>query len=59
MGGGGRPPSLIERMLEQREDMIWLRIARGENPNATKPGDCGCSAINGAPIAVPASSDNN
>ena len=58
MGGGGRPPSLIERMLEQREDMIWLRIARGEDPNSTKPGDCGCSAINGAPIAVPVASES-
>ena len=47
-GGRGRPPSLLERMIDEREDAIWLRIARGLDPIATQPGDCGCSVINDA-----------
>jgi imidazolonepropionase-like amidohydrolase len=49
-GRGGRPPNLLERMLEAREDAIWLRIARGQDPFPTKQGECGC----GAESAVPA-----
>ena len=45
-GGRGRPPSLLERMVEAREDFIWLRIARGLEPIPTRQGDCGCSAVN-------------
>ena len=33
---------LLERMLEDREDFIWLRLARGQDPFPTKQGDCGC-----------------
>jgi imidazolonepropionase-like amidohydrolase len=39
---GGRAPTLLERMLEDREDFIWLRLARGQDPFPTKQGDCGC-----------------
>jgi hypothetical protein len=53
-GGRGRPPTLLERMLETREDTIWLRIARGQDPIPSKQGDCGCSAIGGEVVAVPA-----
>jgi hypothetical protein len=41
-------------MLESREDTIWLRIARGQDPFPTKQGDCGCGAIGDATGAVPA-----
>jgi hypothetical protein len=41
-GGRGRAPTLLERMLEDREDFIWLRLARGQDPFPTKQGDCGC-----------------
>jgi hypothetical protein len=51
---GGRAPTLLERMLESREDTIWLRIARGQDPFPTKQGDCGCGAIGDATGAVPA-----
>ena len=54
-GGRGRPPSLLERMIDEREDAIWLRIARGLDPIATQPGDCGCSVINDA---VPTADSN-
>ncbi|MFM1804406.1 MAG: hypothetical protein RL136_1285 [Planctomycetota bacterium] len=50
-GGRGRPTSLMERMLEDRENTIWLRIARGLEPIPTKQGDCGCGAI-GQPVPV-------
>jgi hypothetical protein len=58
-GGGrgrrGRPGSLLERMLENREDTIWLRIARGLEPIPTKQGDCGCGPLQtGLGQAVPA-----
>jgi len=53
-GGRGRPPTLLERMLEAREDAIWLRIARGQDPIPSKQGDCGCSTIGGEVVAVPA-----
>jgi len=52
-GGRGRPPNLLERMIEAREDYIWLRIARGLDPIPSKQGDCGCSAVN-AQQAMPA-----
>ena len=41
-GRRGRPPTLMERMLEDRENQIWLRIARGLEPIPSKQGDCGC-----------------
>ncbi len=47
-GGRGRPPSLLERLLDEREDAIWLRIARGLDPIPSVQGDCGCSALNDA-----------
>ncbi|MEY3021795.1 MAG: hypothetical protein RIS86_993 [Planctomycetota bacterium] len=39
---GRGAPTLLERMLESREDAIWLAIARGLDPFAVKPGVCGC-----------------
>jgi len=53
-GGRGRPPTLLERMLEQREDAIWLRIARGQDPIPTKQGDCGCGAVANEALVLPA-----
>jgi hypothetical protein len=44
-GGRGRAPTLLERMLEDREETIWLRIARGQDPIPTKQGDCGCGIL--------------
>ena len=44
-GGRGRAPTLLERMLEDRENTIWLRIARGLDPIPTKQGDCGCGVL--------------
>ncbi|MEY4116917.1 MAG: hypothetical protein RLZZ116_245 [Planctomycetota bacterium] len=55
-GGRGRPPTLLERMIEAREDYIWLRIARGLDPIPSKQGDCGCGAVN-AQQAMPAESE--
>ncbi|MFM7053038.1 MAG: amidohydrolase family protein [Planctomycetota bacterium] len=52
---GGRAPTLLERMLEAREDYIWLRIARGQDPFPTKQGDCGCGVIGSGDTAMPAS----
>ncbi len=53
-GGGGRrgrgAPTLIERMLESREDTVWLRIARGMDPLPKNPGDCGCGETSGIPV---------
>ena len=54
---GGRAPTLLERMLETREDTIWLRIARGQDPFPKKPGDCGCGATGDAQGAVPTEFD--
>jgi hypothetical protein len=51
-GGRGRP-TLLERMLEDREDTIWLRIARGLPPIPTAQGDCGCSVVNDQNAIVP------
>ena len=39
---GRGAPTLLERMLENREDAIWLAIARGLDPFVGKPGVCGC-----------------
>ncbi|MFM1822576.1 MAG: hypothetical protein RI967_842 [Planctomycetota bacterium] len=39
---GRGAPTLLERMLEDREDAIWIAIARGLDPFAGKPGVCGC-----------------
>ena len=59
-GGRGRPPSLIERMLDEREDFIWLRIARGLDPIPTKQGDCGCDAVNAQNnLVVPVAAGSN
>jgi hypothetical protein len=44
-GRRGRPGSLLEQLLENREDTIWLRIARGLDPIPRKQGDCGCGAV--------------
>jgi hypothetical protein len=44
-GRRGRPGSLLEQLLENREDTIWLRIARGLDPIPTKQGDCGCGPL--------------
>ena len=44
-GRRGRPGSLLEQLLENREDTIWLRIARGLEPIPTKQGDCGCGPL--------------
>lgn len=52
-GGRGRPPSLLERMLDEREDAIWLRIARGLEPIPTKQGDCGCAVVDQQNAIVP------
>ena len=53
-GGGGRrgrgAPTLMERMLESREDTIWLRIARGMEPLPKNPGDCGCGETDAVPV---------
>ncbi|MCE2880853.1 MAG: hypothetical protein LW636_00645, partial [Planctomycetaceae bacterium] len=51
---GGRAPTLLERMLDAREDYIWLRIARGQDPFPTKQGDCGCGVIGSGETAMPA-----
>jgi len=53
-GRGGRPPSLLERMLENREDTIWLRLARGQDPFPKKQGDCGCGPSADQPVPVAA-----
>ena len=39
-----RPPTLIARMLEDRERFLLERVARGEDPTAIEAGDCGCAA---------------
>ena len=54
-GGRGRAPTLLERMLEDRENTIWLRIARGLDPIPTKQGDCGCGVLSNpaTPDSVP------
>jgi imidazolonepropionase-like amidohydrolase len=52
-GGRGRP-TLLSRMLEEREDTIWLRIARGLPPIPTIQGDCGCGVVNDQNAIVPA-----
>ena len=45
-------PGLLDRMLEEREDEIWLRLARGQDPFATRQGDCGCGdLVMGLPAA--------
>ena len=56
-GRGGRPPTLMERMLDDREDAIWLRIARGQDPFPRRPGDCGCDES--SPAIVPTTIDTN
>jgi len=54
-GRRGRPPTLMERMLEDRENQIWLRIARGLEPIPSKQGDCGCGELQqGLGQAMPA-----
>ena len=53
-GRGGRPPNLLERMLDAREDAIWLRIARGQDPFPTKQGECGCGADSAVPAGLEA-----
>ncbi|MEY3142575.1 MAG: hypothetical protein RLY21_1068 [Planctomycetota bacterium] len=54
-GRRGRPGSLLEQLLENREDTIWLRIARGLDPIPSKQGDCGCGPLQrGLGEAVPA-----
>jgi hypothetical protein len=54
-GRRGRPPTLMERMLEDRENQIWLRIARGLDPIPSKQGDCGCGELQqGLGQAMPA-----
>jgi N-acetylglucosamine-6-phosphate deacetylase len=53
-GRGGRPPSLLERMLENREDTIWLRLARGQDPFPKQQGDCGCGPSADQPVPVAA-----
>jgi hypothetical protein len=40
----------MERMLDSREDTIWLRIARGMEPLPKNPGDCGCSETDAVPV---------
>ena len=47
--------TLLERMLEDRENTIWLRIARGLDPIPTKQGDCGCGVLSNpaTPDSVP------
>ncbi len=47
-------PGLLERMLEDRENEIWLRLARGQDPFATRQGDCGCGDMM---FGTPASED--
>jgi N-acetylglucosamine-6-phosphate deacetylase len=45
-------PSLLDRMLEEREETIWLRLARGQDPFATRQGECGCGdLVMGLPAA--------
>jgi imidazolonepropionase-like amidohydrolase len=44
-GRRGRPNSLMDRMLEDRENTIWLRIARGLEPIPSRQGDCGCGPL--------------
>ncbi len=56
-GGRGRAPTLLERMLEDREDTIWLRLARGQDPFPTKQGDCGCGP-SADPLAPTSDSTN-
>ncbi len=54
--GRGRPTTLLESMLEAREDSLWLRIARGQDPFAIKSGECGCGVDL---LAVPVAATTN
>jgi N-acetylglucosamine-6-phosphate deacetylase len=56
-GGRGRAPTLLERMLETREDTIWLNLARGRDPFPKKQGDCGCGP-SADPLAPAAATDD-
>ena len=40
--GRGRPTSLLERLLDEREDVLWARVARGLAAFPRNAGDCGC-----------------
>ncbi|MSR40884.1 MAG: hypothetical protein EXS10_03160 [Phycisphaerales bacterium] len=40
--GRGRPTSLLERLLDEREDLLWARVARGLDAFPRNAGDCGC-----------------
>ena len=43
-GRRGRPTGLLARMLQDREDLLLERVARGEDPAAIKAGECGCGS---------------
>ncbi len=40
--GRGRPTSLLERLLDEREDVLWSRVARGLDAFPRNAGSCGC-----------------
>ena len=42
--GGGRPTGLLARMLQDREEVLLERVARGEDPAAIRAGECGCGS---------------
>ena len=43
-GRRGRPTGLLARMLQDRENLLLERVARGEDPAAIKAGECGCGS---------------
>ena len=43
-GRRGRPTGLLARMLQDREDTLLERVARGEDPSAIRAGECGCGS---------------
>jgi imidazolonepropionase-like amidohydrolase len=42
--GGTRPTGLLARMLQDREEVLLERVARGEDPAAIRAGECGCGS---------------
>ncbi|MAH67566.1 MAG: hypothetical protein CMJ27_14575, partial [Phycisphaerae bacterium] len=43
-GRRGRPTGLLARMLQDRENLLLERVARGDDPAAIKAGECGCGS---------------
>jgi imidazolonepropionase-like amidohydrolase len=42
--GGNRPTGLLARMLQDREEVLLERVARGEDPASIRAGECGCGS---------------